>query len=319
MTTETQRDETGPVAEPGWELYRSFLGVLEEGSLSRAARSLGLAQPTVGRHVDALESALGCTLFTRSQQGFRPTEAALALRPHARALRSTAAALLRVAASQGAGVHGTVRVSASEVIGVEVLPPLLAALRRRHPALVIELAVTNAMSDLLHRDADIAVRMVRPTQEALVARRVGAVEVGLFARRSYLAQHGTPASWDELAQHTLIGFDRETAFVRTLREQHAGMQRRVFALRTDSDLAQLAAVRAGFGIGGCQVPLARADRRLVRVLPEAFRLELDTWIAMHEDLRDSPRCRAVFDALVEGLHAHIHGPAGQPADTADER
>jgi len=296
----------GP-GEPGWELYRTFLGVLEEGSLSAAARALGIAQPTVGRHVEALEVALGCALFTRSPQGLRPTDAALALRPHAHALRSTAAALLRTAASHGAGVRGTVRITASEVVGVEVLPPVLTALRRRHPELVVELVVSNALADLLNSDADIAVRMTRPTQEALVARRVGAVEIGLFARRSYLAQHGTPAGWEDLARHTLIGFDRETAFIRSLRQKVGAYQRRAFALRSDSDLAQLAAIRAGFGIGVCQVPVARRDRRLARVLPDAFGIELDTWIAMHEDLRDSARCKAVFDALAEGLRAHIEG------------
>ena len=294
-------------AEPGWELYRTFLAVLEEGSLSGAARALGIAQPTAGRHVEALERALGFALFTRSQQGFAATEAALALRPHALALRSTTAALLRVAASQGDGVRGVVRVSASEVVGVEVLPPILAQLRRRHPALAIELVISNALADLLHSDADIAVRMVRPTQEALVARSVGTIELGLHARRSYLAQFGTPAAWEDLAAHTLIGFDRETPFLRSVRTtMGAGaLQRRAFALRSDSDLVQLAALRAGYGIGICQVGVARADRRLARVLPELFALQLDTWIAMHEDLRESARCKAVFDALAEGMAGYI--------------
>jgi DNA-binding transcriptional LysR family regulator len=292
-------------AEPGWELYRSFLAVVEDGSLSAAARTLGIAQPTVGRHVDALERTLGCVLFTRSQQGFAPTEAALSLAPYARALRSSAAALLRAAASHGAGVRGTVRISASEVVGVEVLPPMLERLRRRHPALVIELSLSNTLSDLLHSDADIAVRMVRPAQDALVARRIGVIELGLHARRSYLAQHGTPADWAALAAHSVIGFDRETPFLRSLRSRVGGLRREAFALRSDSDLAQLAMLRAGFGIGVCQVPLARADRRLVRVLPESFSLELDTWVAMHEDLRGSPRCKAVFDELVAGLGAYV--------------
>jgi DNA-binding transcriptional LysR family regulator len=307
MTIQETAPSPDAVAEPGWELYRTLLGVLEEGSLSGAARALGIAQPTVGRHVEALEAALGCALFTRSPQGLRPTEAALALRPHAQALRVNAAALLRVAASHGAGVRGTVRISASEVVSAEVLPPVLTALRRSHPELAIELVVSNALADLLNSDADVAVRMTRPTQEALVARRVGAVELGLFARRSYLAQHGTPTRWEDLTAHALIGFDRETAFLRTLRQKFPALQRRAFALRSDSDLAQLAALRAGFGIGVCQVPVARADLRLVRVLPDAFAPTLDTWIAMHEDLRGSARCKAVFDALAAGLLAHIDG------------
>ena len=293
--------------EPGWELYRSFLGVLDEGSLSAAARALALTQPTVGRHVDALERALGLVLFTRSPSGFAPTEAANALRPYARTLAATTGALLRAAASQGSGVSGTVRITCSEVVGVEVLPPILAQLRERYPRLVIELVPTNRVEDLLRRDADIAVRMLRPAQEALIARRVGGIAVGLHAHPGYLARHGTPRTWADLAQHALIGFDRETAFTRSLRKQLGPMRREAFALRTDSDLAQLAAIRAGHGIGACQVGLAARGEGLVRVLPRLFGLRLDTWLTMHEDLRNSPRCRVTFDALVEGLGHYVAG------------
>ncbi|MDI1480306.1 LysR family transcriptional regulator [Polyangium sp. y55x31] len=297
-------------AEPGWELYRSFLGVLKEGSLSGAARALGLTQPTVGRHVEALEQALGLSLFTRSQLGLAPTEAALALAPYAETLAATAAALLRVAESQGDGVRGTVRITASEVIGVEVLPPILAALREQHPALKIELGLTNRVEDLLKREADIAVRMVRPSQDVLWARRVGAVELGLHAREDYLARHGTPRSFGELLNgHAIIGFDRETAFLRGARKALGPLRRDAFSLRADSDLAQLAAIRAGYGIGVCQVGLARRDARLVRVLPKAFSLPLETWVTMHMDLRDNPRCRVAFEAVAEGLQGYIEGEA----------
>lgn len=299
--------------EPGWELYRSFLGVLREGSLSGAARALGLAQPTVGRHIDALEQALGFTLFTRSQLGFTPTEAALALRPYAETLAATTSALLRVAASQGAGVRGTVRIAASEVIGVEVLPPILAALRQTHPELVIELALSNRVEDLLRREADIAVRMLRPTQEALVARRIGAIEVGLHAQRGYLERHGVPADWSDLRGHVLIGFDHETPFIRSLRPHMGSLRREAFALRSDSDLVQLAAIRAGYGIGVCQAGLARRDASLVRVMPELFSLQLETWLAMHEDLRDSPRCSVTFAALGAGLAEYISGNVADPS------
>jgi DNA-binding transcriptional LysR family regulator len=301
--------------EPGWELYRSFLAVLQEGSLSAAARSLGLAQPTLGRHVEALERALGLALFTRSQLGYAPTDAALALQPAAQALAAAAAALRRVASAQGDGdaVRGTVRISASEVVGVEVLPPILAALRERHPALVIELSLSNRLEDLLKREADIAVRMQRPQQDVLVAKRIGAITVGLHARDDYLERHGTPHTLDDLAGHALIGFDRETTFIRSLRRELGGLKRDDFALRADSDLAQLAAIRAGFGIGFCQVGLARRDPRLKRVLARRFTVPLDTWLAMHQDLRGSPRCRVAFDALAAGLQAYIAGAgAGAP-------
>jgi len=301
--------------EPGWELYRTFLGVLRAGSLSSAARELRLTQPTVGRHVDALERALGYPLFTRSRQGLAPTDAALALQPYAETLAATAGALLRAASSHGDGVRGTVRITASEVVGVEVLPPILAALRQTHPQLVIELVLSNRIEDLLRRDADIAVRMQRPAQEALLARRVGVIELGLHAHRDYLARHGTPATWADLRHgHALIGFDQETALLRSLRPQLDMLGREDFALRADSDLAQLAAIRAGFGIGICQVGLVRRDAALMRVLPEQFSMPLETWLAMHENLRDSPRCRVVFAALVTGLLDYISDGRHPSAD-----
>ncbi len=289
----------------GWELYRSFLAVLKEGSLAGAARALGVAQPTVGRHVAALEKSLRLALFTRSQTGLIPTDAALSLRSFAESMQSTAAALERAAASQGAGVRGTVRVTASDVIGVEVLPPIVAALRDSHPDLTVELVLSNRVQDLLRREADIAVRMVRPRQELLVARRIGQIEVGLHAHQRYLAQHGTPRSVADLAKHSLIGFDQATAFVRNASKALAGWRREAFAIRTDSDLAQLALIRSGAGIGACQVPIARRDDALVRILPKQFSLPLETWVTMHQDLRDSPRCRVTFDALVKGLQRHV--------------
>ena len=290
----------------GWELYRSFLGVLQEGSLSGAARALGVAQPTVGRHIAALEQALKLPLFTRSQAGLLPTEAALALRSDAEAMASTAATLQRTAASQGAGVRGTVRVTASEIIGVEVLPPILTRMRTQYPDLKIELLLSNRVQDLLHREADIAVRMLRPQQELLVARRIGVVALGLHAHQHYLEQHDTPRSLAELAQHALIGFDTETPFIRSVGKSLQGVfNRDNFALRSDSDLVHWALIQAGAGIGICQVALARRKPELVRILPEQVTLPLETWITMHENLRHSPRCRATFDALVEGLQQHI--------------
>jgi len=291
---------TSPIA---WELYRSFLGVLTEGSLSGAARALDLTQPTVGRHIASLEKSLGLALFTRSQTGLMPTEAALALKPHAEAMASTAAALERAAASQGEGVQGVVRVSASDVVGVEVLPPVIEALRRRHPRLKVELVLSNRVQDLLNREADIAVRMAKPTQKQLVARHVGRVGLGLFASASYIERYGKPATLGALEGHSLIGFDRPSAFVRAAIKDLKGLDRDMFSLRTDSDLAALALIRAGAGIGMCQVAIGRRDG-LVRLLPKQFDLGLDTWIVMHEDLRHSPRCKAAFDALVLGLQQH---------------
>ncbi|WP_226646824.1 LysR family transcriptional regulator [Microbulbifer variabilis] len=289
-----------------WEHYRSFLRVLQEGSLSAAARIMGVTQPTVGRHIEALEKSLQLTLFVRSQGGLVPTEAAETLRVHAEEMASSAAAMRRSAANQGMGVHGKVRVTASEVVGVEVLPAIFALLRNDYPALKLELVLSNQPQDLLHREADIAVRMFRPKQKQLIARRIGLIEVGLFAREDYINRHGCPKNPQELAGHVLLGFDQQTDFIRQAgKSLPSEFNREKFSVSADSDLAQLAMIRAGIGIGGCQIPLAKQDEKLIRVLPTYFSLPLDTWVTMHEDLRNSAPCRAVFNALSAGLQQYL--------------
>lgn len=291
--------------EPDWSLYRSFLAVLQEGSLSGAARALDLTQPTVARHIETLERSMGLELFVRSQRGLSPTEGAIELKPYAESLAATAGAMLRAASGLGDAVKGTVRVTASETVGAEVLPPIFASLRERYPLLEIELVLSNSVDNLLRREADIAVRMVEPAQEALVVKRIGTITLGLHARRSYLDRAGRPRTLDALDRHTLIGFDRETPEIRSMRQRVEGLDDVHFAFRTDSDIAQLMAIRAGFGIGICQVALARRDPMLERVLAGAFQMKLGVWLAMHENLRSTPRCRAVFDGLVAGLMSHV--------------
>lgn len=286
--------------DPDWALYRTLLAVLDEGSLSAAARQLGLTQPTVARHVDALEAALGADLFVRSQRGLDPTDLAQSLRPHAQVMATTAAALLRTASGTLGTVAGTVRISASDVVGVEHLPPILAQLRRDHPALAIELTLSDRVEDLLVREADIAVRMTEPTQTALLARRLPPVEIAFHAHRDYLARRGTPDSIADLSAHDMIGYDAETPALRAMSARMPQLDHRSFALRTDSNLAQLAAIRAAFGIGLCQTAVAQRDPALVRVLPD-IALPLPLWIVMHEDLKTSARYRAVFDALAAGM------------------
>jgi DNA-binding transcriptional LysR family regulator len=286
--------------DPDWALYRTMLAVLDEGSLSAAARRLGLTQPTVARHIDALEAAVGADLFLRSQRGLEATELALSLRPHAHAMAVAAGALLRTAGGVPGAIAGTVRITVSDVVGVEHLPPILTRLRRNHPALTIELSLSDRVDDLLARESDIAVRMTQPTQGALLAQRLPPIELGFHAHRDYLEQRGMPASIADLEAHDVIGYDVETPALRAMMAPLSPLTRRAFALRTDSNLAQLAAIRAGFGIGLCQVALARRDPALVRVIPGTV-LPVPLWIVMHEDLKTSARYRLVFNALSEGM------------------
>jgi DNA-binding transcriptional LysR family regulator len=293
--------------EPHWDELRTFLEVMRDGSLSGAGRRLGLAQPTVGRHVDALEAALGLPLFARSPRGLSPTEAASSLLPHVEAMAAASAALARAAAGEASADHGVVRVTASEIVGCEVLPSIFAAFRSEKPGVAIELALTNRNEDLSRRDADIAVRMARPTQSALVARRIGETRIGLYAHRDYLGRFGAPASLTELASHRLIGFDRDDRAFRLVGGLADQLTRESLGFRCDSDLAQLAALRAGVGIGGCQENIARRTPELTPVLPAEIAFSLDMWLVMHEDMKATPRVRALFEHLAMGLTGYVRG------------
>ncbi|MBV9748703.1 MAG: LysR family transcriptional regulator [Acetobacteraceae bacterium] len=292
-------------ASPPWDLYRTFLAVLDEGSLSGAARSLSLTQPTAGRHIEALETALGAPLFTRSPGGLRPTEAARALEPDLRAMDHAARSALRRVPGATDAIAGAVRITASDVVGAEVLPSILRDLMQVHPQLVVELALSNRNEDLLRREADIAVRMAPPAQSALLSRKVGMVRIGPYAHRTYLERRGTPSSVAALADHVLIGFARRPSIDPARIEGAEALLASGFAFRTDSDLAGLAALRAGIGVGFCQAPLAARDPDLVPLHLGALEFDLGMWIVMHEDLKGERRMRVVFDALVEGLRLYL--------------
>jgi DNA-binding transcriptional LysR family regulator len=298
MMKESREAATG---EPGWELYRTFLEVVRDGTLSGAARKLNLTQPTVGRHVDALEEALGLSLFSRSPQGLKATSVALELLGHAEAMAAASAALQRAASGGASADRGTVRIAASEMVGCEVLPPMLARFREHYPGITLELAVSNRNEDLLRREADIAVRMVRPRQKSLVARRIGKSPIGLFAHPRYVEKYGLPRSLAELAGHCMIGFDRDAQSFRSLGATPPSIRREMFNFRSDSDLAQFSALKSGVGIGGCQYGIARRYPELVPVLAKLIRFDLDVWVVMHEDMRATPRVRLLFDHLASEL------------------
>jgi DNA-binding transcriptional LysR family regulator len=290
-------------SDPNWDLYRSFLGVMRHRSLSAAARVLGLTQPTIGRHINELETLLKVALFTRSPHGLYPTQTARDLAAHAETMESAARAFARAATGEAAAAEGAVRLTASNFIGAEVLPRMLARFREREPHIAIELILSDRVQDLSRRDADIAVRMTRPTQKALVAKRLGKVRIGLYAHRDYLVRHGTPRSVEDLAHHALIGFDRDTSSIRTLTSIYP-ISRDLFALRCDDSHVQMNALRAGFGIGGCQAGVAARDADLVPVLPGAIEFFLDMWLVMHEDLRATRRVRLLYDHLATELKAY---------------
>jgi DNA-binding transcriptional LysR family regulator len=216
-------------------------------------------------------------------------------------MAAAAAAFVRMGSGNLEETAGIVRLAAADVIGVEVLPAILAEFRYKYPNTVIELSLSNQMADLLRRDADIAVRMVRPKQKALLAKRVGTVSLGFHAHRRYLERFGYPERLEDLVHHTLIGFDRTLPSANLLNAVPLPVSRELFAFRCDNDLAQMAALRSGFGIGICQTGIARRDPNLLPLLGKQFKADMEIWIVMHNDLKRISRMRLMFDHLALSL------------------
>jgi DNA-binding transcriptional LysR family regulator len=284
-----------------WSLVRSFLAVLEHGSLLAAARHLQSSQPTLGRHVTELEAQLGVVLFDRSGRGLIPTEAALRLADCARTMQSGADALARSAMGAGHAVAGTVRITASQPVSCYVLPPLLARMRLSLPNVQVELVASNTVSNLLRREADIAVRMLQPEQATLIARRVGKVALRACAHQDYLRRRGMPRQLADLLDHDLIGGDRNEETLKGFAAGGLPVTREQFAFRTDDLIVVWEAVRAGLGIGFVSEHQIRSDPAVIPLLPKLKIKPLPVWLAVHKEIRTNKRIRAVYDFLADAL------------------
>ncbi|MEI8325821.1 MAG: LysR family transcriptional regulator [Betaproteobacteria bacterium] len=284
-----------------WRLIRCFLAALEHGSLLGAARALKSSQPTMGRHLAELESQLGVVLFERTGRGLKPTAMAAQLADSARAMESCALQLTRRLSLSQSSVSGSVRISASQSVACLLLPAVLAQMREHLPEIQVEVVASNAVSNLLRREADIALRMLRPEQATLIARKIGEVAMGIYGHRSYLTRRGTPQRAEDLLAHELVGDDTVDTITRAARALGHELPKTAFSLRCDDLMVQWHAVRAGYGLGFLGQYQARFEPDLQRVLPALKIAPLPLWLAVHREIRTSARIRAVYDYLAEAL------------------
>ncbi|MBL4813655.1 MAG: LysR family transcriptional regulator [Rhodobacteraceae bacterium] len=286
---------------PDWALMRAFLAVGEEGSLTAAAQSLGASQPTLGRQIRELEAQLGAELFHRQPRGLVLSELGQSLLGPARAMRDAAQQITLRAAGQQQKLAGTVRVASSIAVATYHLPEILAALRIKEPQIAIELVPSDDSSNLLYREADIAIRMYRPTQLDLITQYLGEVRLAAFAARSYLARHGTPRSVADLQDHDFVGFDQSTEIIDGLIAAGLPATRDWFGMRCDNQIVYWQMVRAGCGIGFSQASIGQHDADMVEILHDISLPKLPVWLTAHEAMRQTPRIRRVWQALAEGL------------------
>jgi DNA-binding transcriptional LysR family regulator len=282
-----------------WDRIRSFLTVAHLGSLSAAARELGVSQPTLTREIQALEAATRLNLFQRTTQGLNLTEAGQTLVEAAVRMSEAADLFDRQASGLSVELQGTVRVSANEIVGFYLLPAAFAEFHEHHPGVQIEIVLSNRASSLSKREADIALRMFRPQQPDLVARRLPDLPLGFFANRAYLERHGTPRSIDDFKTHSVIGFDEATDFIDGAARLGYHFTREDFPLRTDHMLAQINLLRAGAGVGATHLGLARHFPELVRVLADIPLPALEFWCVCHRDVQHNSRIRALMQHLIQ--------------------
>jgi DNA-binding transcriptional LysR family regulator len=284
-----------------WTLLRSFLAVIDQGSLLAAARHLGTYQPTLSRQIGELESQLGMPLFERTGRGLAATAAGLAIVDAARRMAAAAADVQQALRGTRTSNIGRVRVSASQVVANFLMPSFIAAFRVRNPGIEIDLVSSNAVSNLLRREADIAIRMARPTQSSLIARRLGECPLGAFAAQAYLQRRGVPRRLSDLAKHDLLGLDRDDDLLRGLQRAGVMLSREAFSVRTDDQVAYARLVEEGAGIGFLAEFTARRLPAVQAVLPRLATASMPLWLVVHREIRGSALIRAVYDALADDL------------------
>ena len=284
-----------------WSLVQAFLAVAETGSLSAAGRLLGTSQPTLGRQIKTIEAQLGAELFYRQPRGFSLTKTGAELVAPARAMQDAVRQIALTAAGQQARLEGTVRITASVAFSVMHLPPIIAGIRRSEPQIAIELVASDDSRNLLYREADIAVRMYRPTQLDLVTQHIGDIPLGIFAAHSYIAERGLPRSVDDLLRHDFVGYDTNTEIIAGFNAAGVPIDRDFFKTRCDDNIAYWELVRAGCGIGFAQAEIGRSDPEVTQIDLALPLPTLPVWLTAHEAMRQTPRIRRVWQLLQEGL------------------
>jgi len=284
-----------------WNQARAFLATVEEGSLSAAARALGLTQPTLGRQVAALEENLGILLFERVGKSLVLTPSGLDLLDHVRAMCDAASRISLTASGRSQTIEGQVRITASDVMSAHILPPAVERLREIAPLLEIDVVAANDIRDLQLREADIAIRHVRPDQPDLIARHVRDATAHFYASKSYLDRFGRPDSFDALADHAFVGFGDNDRMIERLNAFGLSLTHDNFRLGSESGVVAWEMARRGLGIIVMSDEVAANTPDIERVLPDMEPFIFPIWLTTHRELRTSRRIRLVFDLLADFL------------------
>ncbi len=298
-----------------WNHARAFCATADSGSLSAAARKLGLTQPTLSRQVAALEAELGVALFERVGKKLALTDAGLGLVEHARAMAGAADAMALAAAGRSQDVSGRVTISATDAVSAYLLPSLVARIREKAPQITLVIVASDSISDLRRREADIAIRHVRPTEPELIARLVGEMTAHFYAAECWIAKNGMPGSVAELCEADLLGFEPVDQFSEHLHAAGIPVSADRFRIVSGNSVVLWEMVRRGLGVCMMLKEIAELMPGVIRLLPALPGITVPVWLVSHRELHTSRRVRLVFDTLAEELslrpdgHGHLSKPS----------
>ncbi|WP_172293417.1 LysR family transcriptional regulator [Pseudoruegeria sp. HB172150] len=294
---------TWPAAAFDWNHLRAFLATVEEGSLSAAARALGQTQPTLSRQIAALEEDLGLPLFERLGRSLSLTPAGRDLVAHVREMGEAAGRISLAASGHSETIEGPVSITASDSMSAYLLPDILARLRAEAPGITVDIVAANDIRDLQRREADIAIRHVRPEQPDLIARLIMTSSAHLYASRTYIDARGRPTTTDDLRQHDIIGFQPVDRFLAEINRLGIPVEPHQIRLATESGIVAWELARAGLGIGIMDHQIARQFPEMERLVPELPAIPVPVWLICHRELQSSRRIRLVYDFLASALSA----------------
>lgn len=280
-----------------WDLIQVFSTVAKLGSLSKAAKVLNTSQPTLSRQIALLEKKLETTLFERSTQGLKITDLGSKLIESSELMQQASEQFLRIASGSALSLAGNVRVSANEVIGLYYLPQAMAEFNQLYPEIQVEVDISNQSTSLHKRDADIALRMFRPTQPELVAKRLPNIELNFVASKEYILKYGSPKNLHEINQHTLIGYDKDPLFIKSLRQLDFPVSDKNFYFKTDFLPLQIELARKGAGITITHKNLIKQWHELSVIMPEIRLPNLEFWLVCHADVQHNRRIRVLMNFL----------------------
>jgi DNA-binding transcriptional LysR family regulator len=285
-----------------WDGFRYFVAAAETGSLSAAAKRLKSNQPTVGRYIDSLESALGVKLFQRHMKGLTLTLEGARVLEQSRQVQSSIGGILRTIQGEESDSASTVRIALPEGLCMEMLIPALPEFYRHHPNISLVLEVSASAADLARGAADIAIRLFRPTEADLVVKRLGAMRMGVYASAGYCSNHGIPSIPAELRQHRTIAYGERLSSLPENRWLTEHSDPALCILRSDNTTVRLKATAEGLGVSVQPEIFSRTNQQLVRLLEGTAIPGHEVWLACHQDIRHTARIRAVAEFISSSLN-----------------